>query len=171
MCLLHFMYSYLLTLLSYHISCIILLVIDFIISGNCRGYLAHCWIPFHHCLNLKLRGVKVSTNVTIETYLSCISLSLSLSLSLPPSYTHPLKYLDCWLVMCQIAEVLATYQVSQSDVRKLLLKLQKNKEHLVSTHCLCQLYDCLSIKLSSLCELYCGFFCLGTVGVYVTESG
>ena len=35
--------------------------------------------------------------------------------------------------MCQIAEVLATYQVSQSDVRKLLLKLQKSKEHLVST--------------------------------------
>jgi hypothetical protein len=37
---------------------------------------------------------------------------------------------NSWLVMCQIIEVLSTYQVSHSDLRKLFLKLQINQVYL-----------------------------------------
>lgn len=40
------------------------------------------------------------------------------------------KSKGCWMILCQIAEVLATYQISQSDVKKLFLKLQKTPNHL-----------------------------------------
>ena len=44
---------------------------------------------------------------------------------------------DCSMILCQLIEVLASYQVSHSDLRKLFLKLQGSKDNLVNydTHC------------------------------------
>ena len=39
--------------------------------------------------------------------------------------------IGCWLILCQVAELLATYQISKSDIQNLFLKLQKTPTHLV----------------------------------------
>lgn len=45
-------------------------------------------------------------------------------------YIH--VHVGCWLILCQVAELLATYQISKSDIRYLFLKLQKSPTHLVT---------------------------------------
>ena len=42
-----------------------------------------------------------------------------------------LLLIDCWLILCQLVELLASFQVSQTDVQKLILKFQGSKAHMV----------------------------------------
>ena len=56
--------------------------------------------------------------------------------------------LGCWLMLCQVAELLATYQISKSDIQNLFLKLQKSPTHLVRKSKLHYHHDILSTSPS-----------------------
>ena len=95
----------------------LLLVADLSLTHTNMQQLLDCFSPLFEYTTEKSKGDPTPSVSVCLTYL------------LPPS----LHYSDCWLILCQLVEVLASFQVSQTDVQKLILKFQGSRTHMVGS--------------------------------------